>query len=216
MKARLILGATAAVAALGFAGIAQAHVTVHPNALPAGGFTVVNVNVPNEQSRASTVKVTVQVPSGIFFLSTKPIPGWTAKVTYRKLAKPVKIGDDTSTEEVATVAWTGKGSLGRIGPGEFQQFPISIAVPSKPKGTVLTFKTLQTYSTGEVVRWIGSPTSDSPAPQVMVVGAKEAVQDYPAGVSAMRKLSSGAVFLLPLGLLGVAGVGVLRRHRRER
>ena len=64
-----------AVAGLALAGVAQAHVTVHPNALPSGGFTVVNVQVPNERDKASTVKVDVQIPPGVFFLSTAADPG---------------------------------------------------------------------------------------------------------------------------------------------
>ena len=43
-------------------------------------------------------------------------------------------------------------------------------VPGKA-GDTLTFKALQTYSNGEVVRWIGAPDSEEPAPQVSVVAA---------------------------------------------
>ena len=68
----------AAVAALAFVGAAQAHVTVHPNALPAGGFTVINIQVPNERDNASTVKVDVQFPNGIFIASPTVMPGWKA------------------------------------------------------------------------------------------------------------------------------------------
>ena len=70
MKSTLITLLAIAVAGLALAGVAQAHVTVHPNALPSGGFTVVNVQVPNERDKASTVKVDVQLPPGVFFLST--------------------------------------------------------------------------------------------------------------------------------------------------
>ena len=160
MKARLITLVTIAVAGLALAGVAQAHVTVHPNALPSGGFTVVNVQVPNERDKASTVKVDVQIPPGVFFLSTAPIPGWTAKVYFTKLAKPVKVFDDTSTQQVSRVVWTAKG--GKIGPGQFQSFPMSMLVPKAKAGTLATFKALQTYSNGEVVRWIGAPAPMSP------------------------------------------------------
>ena len=36
--------------------------------------------------------------------------------------------------------------------------------PDEP-GTSLTFKALQTYDDGEVVRWIGAPDADEPAPR---------------------------------------------------
>ena len=43
-------------------------------------------------------------------------------------------------------------------------------VPGKA-GDTLTFKALQTYSNGEVVRWIGPEGSDNPAPTVSVTAA---------------------------------------------
>lgn len=211
-KKRLVLPAVAAAALLA-AGVAQAHVTVHPNALPAGAFTVVNVQVPNERDDASTTKVDVQLPAGVYFLSTKPVPGWTAKVVYRKLAKPVKVFGSSLTREVGRVTWTGSGALGRIRPGEFQQFPVSILVPTAKAGTLVSFKSLQTYSNGEVVRWIGDPSAETPAPQVMIRGAGTPVEDY-ASVSAIRKTAShGAAVALPLGLLGA--LGLARRARRR-
>ncbi len=210
MRARLTTLFTIAVAGLALVGVAQAHVTVHPNALPSGGFTVVNVQVPNERGNASTVKVDVQIPPGVFFLSTAPIPGWTAKVYFTKLAKPVKVFDDTSTQQVSRVVWTSKGA--KIGPGQFQSFPMSLLVPKAKAGTIATFKALQTYSNGEVVRWIGGPSADEPAPQVMITAANSPVQDYPAGVSAIKaKASKGFVFAVPIALLGALGLGIARR-----
>ncbi len=202
----------ALTAALALAGTAGAHVTVHPNALPSGSFTVVNVRVPNERPQ-STTKVDVQLPSGILFLSYQPVPGWKAKVTYRKLAKPVTMYGEQITREVDRVTWTG----GRIAAGQFVEFPLSISVPSRPAGTVLTFKAVQTYAGGEVVRWIGSPTADQPAPQVLVRGKDTAVADYP-NVAAARKARStsgvhpaiGAAIALPL-----LGLGLLARRRRR-
>jgi uncharacterized protein YcnI len=40
---RCLITLAASVASLAVPGAAQAHVTVHPNAPPAGGFTMVNV-----------------------------------------------------------------------------------------------------------------------------------------------------------------------------
>ena len=177
------------VAALGGAalalapGAANAHVTVHPNALPAGGFTVVNVRVPNERDTASTRKIDVQVPSGILFLSTLAQPGWKAKVMYRKLAKPVTVFGEKHTQEVGRVIWTATGA--GIRPGQFLEFPLSLSVPAS-KGRVLTFKALQTYSNGEIVRWIGGESAEDPAPQAMIVDKNAPLQDFPGGLSAIR------------------------------
>ena len=121
MKTRLALFvAVAAVAALAMVGAAQAHVTVHPNALPAGGFTVINIQVPNERGNASTVRVDVQFPNGIFIASPTVMPGWRSRVITKKLSKPVEIEPGFSvTSRVDRVIFSG----GRIGPGQFLSFP---------------------------------------------------------------------------------------------
>ena len=68
------------------------------------------------------------------------------------------------------ITFTGHGAAGRIGPGQFTDFPLSVQIPGRA-GDRLTFKALQTYSNGEVVRWIGGPDSDTPAPIVTVTDA---------------------------------------------
>jgi uncharacterized protein YcnI len=204
MKTRLtLLAVTVAAAALALVGTAQAHVTVHPNALPAGGFTVININVPNERGNASTTKIDVQFPAGVFSASTGALPGWRGRVITKKLSKPVQIEPGFSvSSRVDRVIFSG----GRIGPGQFLSFPVSILVPDGKPGTLLTFKALQTYSNGEVVRWIGNPSADEPAPQVALRGANSPVLDYPAGASAatqgLGRTLKGFVFGLPLGALG--------------
>jgi hypothetical protein len=37
--------------------VAQAHVSLHPNAIPAGSFATTNIRVPNEEAHASTTSV---------------------------------------------------------------------------------------------------------------------------------------------------------------
>jgi periplasmic copper chaperone A len=213
MKARLVLFAIVALSALAIAGATQAHVTVHPNALPSGGFTVINIQVPNERDRASTVKVDVQFPNGIFIASPTVMPGWNARVITKKLSKPVEIEPGFSvSSRVERVVFSG----GRIGPGRFLSFPVSIKAPAVKAGTLLTFKALQTYSNGEVVRWIGNPSSDEPAPQVLIRPASSPVLDYPAGAAAakqgMGKTLKGVVFGVPLGIVGA--YLALRRRRQ--
>jgi MYXO-CTERM domain-containing protein len=87
-------------------------------------------------------------------------------------------------------------------------------VPSIKAGTLLTFKAIQTYSNGKVVRWIGSPSTSDPAPQVLVKAATAPVQDFPGGVSAARKMSSAHIAGAALvGLLSVGGLALYRRRR---
>ena len=76
------------------------------------------------------------------------------------------------TEGVKTITWTADDEDDAIPPGAFQDFGLSVRIPDKA-GEKLTFKALQTYSGGEVVRWIGAEDSDNPAPIVTVTAAAD-------------------------------------------
>ena len=223
---RRTIAIACATAALAAPAAAQAHVTLQPEEVPAGGFTRLDVRVPNERDDASTVKVEVQFPPGFQFVSTQPVPGWTAEVVRKKLAQPVTNDDgEQVTDRVDRITWTGSGAGGRIGPGQFQDFGISVGVPDKPDST-LTFKALQTYSGGEVVRWIGAPDADEPAPQVKLT-ASEGGHDAPAADVQPAAETAGdddgdgaptwlAVLALVVGALGLAaGAGALSAARRR-
>ena len=132
--------------------------------MPTGSFATLDIRVPNEMESANTVKLAVQVPPGFLDISTEYMPGWTSKVLTSKLAKPVQTDDGEVTEQVREIIWTGDGKQGLIPPGQFLNFPISTEIPGKA-GEELTFKVLQYYDNGEVVRWIGGPNSEEPAPQ---------------------------------------------------
>ena len=145
------------------------------------------------------------------FVSTEPVPGWTAKITKRKLDKPVEVEGEQLTEEVDTVTWTGDGKTGIVKPGQFQDFGLSVGMPDKP-GTTLTFKALQTYAGGEVVRWIGPPDADEPAPQVALTSAAARRPRRPrrprdeARMTTARRYGSSFV-ALALGALGLLAGG---------
>ncbi|MEA2409294.1 MAG: hypothetical protein QOE69_3413 [Thermoleophilaceae bacterium] len=208
---RRAVAAVAVTAALALAGAASAHVTLQPSEAPAGGFTRLDVRVPNERDNAGTTKVEVKFPHGFVFASTEPVPGWTARITKRKLAKPVEVEGEKMTEEVDTIAWTGDGRTGIVRPGEFQDFGLSLAMPDKP-GAKLTFKALQTYSNGEVVRWIGPPDAEEPAPQVTLTAAKAAEPDGDGEGENEGAPVWLTIVALALGALGLgAGVAALRR-----
>jgi periplasmic copper chaperone A len=167
---RRIAALGAAAGALAIPASAQAHVTLQPNETAAKGFTVEDVRVPNERDKADTTKVDVKFPPGFAEVSYQVVPGWTTKVIKTKLAKPIQTDDGPVTEQVSEIIWTADKGSG-IAPGQFQDFPLSVQVPDKA-GQKLTFKALQTYSNGEIVRWIGAPGSDTPAPQVTVTAAQ--------------------------------------------
>ncbi len=207
------LAAAVLAAALAAPAAAQAHVTVQPDTVAAAAFTVESIRVPNERDDASTVKVDVQLPPGFIEALYQPRPGWTVVVAKEKLAKPVQTDDGPVSEEVRRITFTGHGSQGRIAPGQFMDFPLSVQIPGKP-GDKLTFKALQTYSDGKVVRWIGAAGSDTPAPVVSVVAAPAAASASESGGGASKGLGIAALVIAVLGL--IAGVAALSLRSRER
>ncbi len=160
-----------AVAALAVPAAAQAHVTLQPSSAAAGSFAVLDVRVPTERDDATTTKIDVQFPAGFASARYEPKPGWKVRIVKKRLATPIQTDDGPITEGVSRMTWTRTSTSGGIKPNEFVDFPISVQIPGKA-GDKLTFKALQTYSNGEVVRWIGAPDADEPAPQVTVTGAQ--------------------------------------------
>jgi len=233
MNRKTILAVTAA-AALALPATASAHVTMQPSEAPAGGFTVVNVRVPNERDDAGTSKVTVQLPDGFAGASYEKVPGWTVKVTLGKAPKPIDMEGEKVTEQVDQVTFTSTGKSSDIAPGQFQDFPLSVKMPDGKPGSTLTFKALQTYRGGEVVRWIGAPDADEPAPHVTRTSAEDAHhaaanggdEQTAAPAAATTSASSGgddggsdtlAIVAIAVGGLGLAaGVGGLAAARRAR
>ncbi|SEH03220.1 Uncharacterized protein YcnI [Nonomuraea solani] len=171
-RAATVLAVTAALTA-GLALPALAHVTIQPGTAEQGGFSKVAFRVPNERDDASTTKIEVTFPADhpLAFVSVKPLPGWDVKVTEGKLPKPVKTEYGDLEEAVTKIVWSG----GKINPGEFQEFEVSMG--QLPKDTdSLTFPTKQTYSGGEVVNWADAPKTDGteaehPAPVLKLVPA---------------------------------------------
>ncbi|HET7591043.1 MAG TPA: YcnI family protein [Solirubrobacterales bacterium] len=234
---RRIAFATTLIGLLALPGVAQAHVSLHPNEVPTGSFAALQIRVPNESEGTNTVKLAVQFPPGFIDVSPEYMPGWSAKVVTAKLPKPVQTDDGEVTEGVREIVWTGHGEAGKIPPGQFLAFPISTEIPGKA-GEELAFKALQYYDDGEVVRWIGGPESEHPAPQIDVTAAGGVLQDVagsetapPApGGSAGEEAGSQsagssdggggetlAIIALIVGALGLlAGGGALLLSRRQR
>jgi periplasmic copper chaperone A len=198
-------------AMLALAPAAGAHVTLQPPEAPAGGFTRLDVRVPNERDNADTTKVVVQMPPGFLSVSYEPVPGWDVKLTMRKLDKPVEQFGEQVSEEVGQITFTGDGQTGVIKPGQFQDFGLSLAVPEGKPGSKLTFKALQTYTGGEVVRWIGPPDSEEPAPQVELTAAEEEegsapAAQQPAAPAASEEEDDGNGLAIVALIVGAAGL----------
>jgi uncharacterized protein YcnI len=157
------------VGALAVTPLAAAHVTLNPNEWEAGGFARFSLRVPNERPNADTTEITVQFPESVISASFQPVPGWERTIEMVPLEEPIEEeGEEPITERIGTVTWSG----GTIAPGEFQEFGVSFQVPETP-GENLVFPSIQTYSNGEIVRWIGPEDADTPAPIVAVTAPAE-------------------------------------------
>ncbi|WP_426403919.1 YcnI family protein [Streptomyces sp. R-07] len=227
-------------------GTAFAHVSVQPQGEAAkGGYATVNLKVPNERDNASTVKVEVDFPLDhpLASVMPQPVPGWKAQVTKADLDKPLTLHGKQIKQAVSKVTWTADGS--KIGPGQFQQFPLSLG--QLPEDTdELVLKAIQTYDNKEVVRWIeeqkeGAEEPQNPAPVLKLSAASadhhggaapsasaSAETDEKAGhdgkaadheeTAAASSTDTTARVLGIVGILvGVAGVafGVLAGRRRS-
>jgi periplasmic copper chaperone A len=165
-----------AVAVAGYLGAAMlpaaAHVTVNPEEALSGGYAKLAFRVPNERDNAGTTRLEIVFPAEhpIASVRVKPHAGWTVNVTKAKLATPVSSGHGgTASEAVSKIVWEG----GIIKPGEFDEFEVSVG-PLPEDVDALTFKALQTYANGEIVRWIEEPgpggaEPEHPAPVLKLV-----------------------------------------------
>jgi uncharacterized protein YcnI len=228
---RLALVAAPALAVVGLALPASAHVTVNPNTAAAGGYTKLTFRVPTESDTASTTKLAVYFPADHPFasVSVKPHPGWSFKVSDEKLKTPIASDDGQVTEAVSRIVWTADSAAEAIKPGEFDEFDVSVG-PLPDSGS-LEFKALQNYSDGSVVRWIedsvaGQDEPEHPAPVLTITPSAAAA---PSGASGSGDASSAAPATVvkekdsshaPLGrsisaLVGAAGAALLAAVRRR-
>ncbi len=214
MMIRKSLALTALLMALA-APVACAHVTLQPKTAAAGAYAVETVRVPNETEDAVTTKVQVQMPAGFADALYAATPGWGVTVRKEKLATPVQTDDGEITEGVAEITWTADSEADGIQPGQFLDFPLSVQIPGQA-GDTLTFKALQTYSDGKVVRWIGAEGSDFPAPTVKVTAQADdhAAAAAPKATTVVKKEeASNTLAIIAIALAAAALLAALVRLR---
>ena len=134
---------------------ASAHVRLSPPQAAHGASVLLAFHVPNERPNASTVALAVQFPpdAHITVARVRPLRGWTAHVA-------------TKDGAVDTITRSG-GAIRANGQQTFSVW----AGPLPATGNVLYFKAVQTYSSGETVRWIqlrnpGEAEPPNPAPML--------------------------------------------------
>jgi uncharacterized protein YcnI len=177
MRAKSIAALLAAAALIAPAS-ARAHVSLHPNTIPAGAFATLDVRVPGEQEGAYVRKVDVLFPPGFTGVDYANVPGWSTSVIETKLATPITEGGETIDTEVSQIVWTWTGPLGKVGSGQFINLPLSVAIPENAAGKPLEFRTVQAYSNGQVVRWIEpSLSAEHPSPRINITAKGGLIQE---------------------------------------
>jgi uncharacterized protein YcnI len=206
--------AVAVVALVAAAPAAGAHVTVNPREATQGGYMKLDVRVPNERDDAGTTSVEFNLPEDVAIRSVRvePVPGWEYEIENRTLDEPIDTGEgEPVTEVVSKITWTG----GTINPGEFVDFPVSLG-PLPEDVDSLAFPSIQTYDSGEVVRWIeipeeGAEEPEHPAPMLTLLPAEEegAAATEPAeeeaAAPAEDESSSDGLAIAAL-IVGIAGL----------
>jgi uncharacterized protein YcnI len=198
--ALFVIGAFALV----LAPWAGAHAEIGPENVPANSVSTFVLRVEGEEDSATT-KIAMRLPSGVTNVKPEPAPGWKANRAGR------------------VVTWTG----GRIPQGQSAKFEVTAHFPNSP-GKTLTFPTVQTYADGTVVRWIGAPSSETPAPTISLTAAAAQSPPPPPPVTTTTTTPTtpsqdedddggstgwiiGAVVLV---VLVGSGIVLLRRRRR--
>ena len=191
MNRRHVLAASVAAMTLVIAPtLAFAHVEVEAEGdAVQGGYASLTFSVPNERDDASVMSVSVKLPdeTPIVFALAEPIDGWSAEVTMKPLGSPLQIGDITVTEAVDVVTWNATGA--GTPPNEETQFPLMVG-PLPLDTAELSFPTVQTYDSGEVVRWIEPMNPDGsepelPAPELAVAAGSGEYASLPAEFAAL-------------------------------
>ncbi|HZE66246.1 MAG TPA: YcnI family protein, partial [Sporichthyaceae bacterium] len=185
----------AAALVLTAAGGALAHVTVHSaDAKPGGSDATVVFKVPNEESNASTTKVEIDLPADT------PLTGVTATA-------PSGWKADVSSTQIVF-------SGGSITGDNDQEFPITVG--TLPTADKIVFKALQTYSNGDVVRWIeqsadGAPEPAHPAPTLDLHNPnavdKDNGDDHAASGSSGGSTSGMGTSGMDMGTMSMASTG---------
>ena len=164
-----------AIAALVFstANPALAHITLAQTEAAAGSAYKGVLQVGHGCEGAPTTSVRIQIPDGVIAVKPMPKQGWKLETKVEPYDEPVKCFDQTLTEGVREISWTG-GSL----PDDwYDEFVFRARLPQAEPGSVIRFPVVQ--GCGEdVIRWIEVPAEGQdahdlpePAPAVTITPA---------------------------------------------
>jgi uncharacterized protein YcnI len=210
---RVVAKAAVTVAAAGLlvgglTSVANAHVKVSPEVAAKGATTVdLTFTMPNERDDARTTGITIELPQDAPFatVTVPDHPGWTSSVRKVPLAKPIEVDGKTITEVVNLITWTVDDPAKALKDNEREDFLLSVG--PMPDADQVVFKALQTYDSGETVRWIQIPDASNneperPAPIIKLIGKGSGKAEAPSRDSGSLKaafVGGGVVAVLLAG-----------------
>ena len=168
MKKTIVVAACAALALPATAG---AHATVSPIQPQGTALTSARTSyllrVPNERATVGTWKVVLLVPAPVQgAISFTKVPGW--KMTLGEKDTGAKDEAGNAVKSVTKVTWTAKDRDSELDPHFLGEFGFRFQNPAT--ATRLCFPVSQYYRKsatarvgGEVVRWWGGSSADTPA-----------------------------------------------------
>jgi Domain of unkown function (DUF1775) len=133
----------------------DAHATFlnAPASVPADTDIALTMSVPHERDDTTfNVDVAIQLPDGWTGVACQTKPTWTCTMPNEAGHVVVRYVKDAGAD-----------------PAEDETFQYTAHVG--PTVETVSFPTLQTYNTGEVVAWIGDPGGSDPAPTLEVTAA---------------------------------------------
>jgi uncharacterized protein YcnI len=162
MDASALMGAMM----LAVSGTASAHVTLEVSEAQVSSTYKAVLRVGHGCEGSPTVAIRVQIPEGMIAVKPMPKPGWELATKVEPYAQPVKYFEDTLTEGVKEIAWTG----GKLPDEWYDEFVFRGRLPADGAGTTIYFPVVQECEIG-VHRWIEIPAEgktaddyDEPAP----------------------------------------------------
>jgi uncharacterized protein YcnI len=183
-----LLAAAAAAVTLVLASPAFAHALMSPPSPRRRCRSSSPSSVPTEEEGATTTEIELTVPDGLSIDSFEPAPGWqrtehaSGSGEERVIQKVTWSGGEVPTDEDAVFRFNGSLDSAK-----------TLSVPVR-----------QTYSSGKVVDWSGSESSDTPAPQI------EGVSSLGGGSSST--LAVVAIVVAAIAVL-IAVVGLVAKGR---
>lgn len=202
----------AGLAVLMLAGAASAHVSIDPQVAAKGSIADLTLTMPNERDDAESTSLVVELPPEypLTTVEAAPVAGWTVRITKAPLTKPIEVDGQTITEVASQVSWTADSPEAWLKADEKAQFGLKIG--PLPDADMISFKALQTYSSGEVVRWIqlsdgSGKEPERPAPFLRLIGSSSTApaSKTTSGSKVAFVIGGAVVIVLAAGAAAVVG-----------